>query len=341
MREQLTRIPSRRRTAQRSAALAAAAVLVLSEAPLAAPTLLTFEDLAPGTTVTNQYAARGVLFKAAFVAVDPAARSGTRALRPISPSAEVFAAIPFVISFRGPQARVKMFANSPGAARVGTLQAFDATGAVVSQDGPKQVAADAFTTMFEVTLNRARIRRVVLQLEGVAHYAIDDLEFDASATTAAPPLVRTMETSQRSVRDNAAVTGKFRPEWDLGTPPELRGRERSEPAGEPEERFGVDFAPTVERELAPGASGELSARVAARTGLAGSARWIGTDAPLPVTLSMNGVRIGSGKTYALGTDRGGADVGAVAETAGDVRLSVTNTSSVRVRVRLNLGIVRP
>ena len=78
----------------------------------------------------------------------------------------------------------------------------------------------------------------------------------------------------------------------------------------------------------------------ARTGLAGSVRWIGTAAALPVTLSLNGSRVASGKTYALGANRGGADVGGVAQTAGDVRLSVTNSSKVRVKVSLNLGLVR-
>ena len=69
-------------------------------------------------------------------------------------------------------------------------------------------------------------------------------------------------------------------------------------------------------------------------------RWIGTSAALTVTLSMSGSQVVSGKSYALGTNRGGADVGGVAKTAGDVKLSVKNTSTVRVKVRVSLGLVR-
>ena len=63
-------------------------------------------------------------------------------------------------------------------ARNGTLQAFDANGGLLVEDGPKPVAADAFTTRFEVTSPTPAITKAVLQLENAAHYAIDDLEFD-------------------------------------------------------------------------------------------------------------------------------------------------------------------
>lgn len=171
--------------------LLALAVAASSLTPLAAPTLLEFEDLPAGTIVRTQYGARGVLFEGAFVALDPAAKSGTRALRSVPPTAEIFSAVPFVMSFTSPQARVTLFANSPGMVRQGTLQGFDADGAVVAQDGPKPVAADAFTTMFEVTSAAPRIVRAVLQLENAAHYAIDNLEFDGApaAPPPAPPTV--------------------------------------------------------------------------------------------------------------------------------------------------------
>ena len=308
-------------------------------APLAqvTPTVLDFENLPAGTTVNDQYVRQGVRFSSAFLAADPAARSGTRVLRTVAPTAEVFTPIPLRMAFIKPQARVKLFAMSPGTARNGTLKAFDASGAVIGQDGPKLVAADKFTTMFEVAVSAPRVTRAELQLEGASHYAIDDLEFDTSPKPTTKP-VQVIETRQPSARDNAAVSGKFPTEFRIGKPPELS--KPSDTEDQAEERFNIESAPAIERDLAPGASAELLARVAGRTGLAGSVRWIGTAAALPVTLSLNGSRVASGKTYALGTNRGGADVGGVAQTAGDVRLSVTNTSKVRVKVSLNLGLVR-
>jgi hypothetical protein len=179
---------ARRRHLSWSLVFTAAAVLLRSSAPDAAPTVLTFEDLAAGTTVTTQYGVRGVLFQGTFVGTDFGARSGSRALRSVPPTSEVFNPVPIIISFTSPQARVKLFVNSPGMPRNGTLEAFDANGALVTQDGPKQVAADAFTTGFEVTSATPRITRAVFRLEGAAHYALDDLEFEG--TLAAPPPLR-------------------------------------------------------------------------------------------------------------------------------------------------------
>jgi hypothetical protein len=230
-------------------------------------------------------------------------------------------------------------------ARNGTLRAFDEAGAVIAQDGPKPVAADRYTTMFEVAVGGARIRRAELQLEGAAHYGIDDLEFDDAP--AGPPPTRITEMRQPSVRDNAALVGRFPRGWEIGEPPEpasFSDRDPPEPGGErgaeKEERFNLEFAPVVERELAPGASAQVSMKVSGHAGLAGSVRWIGTAEPLPVRLSVSGSRVATGKPYSLGTDRGGSDVGGVAKRGGQASLSVTNTSRVRVRVRLNLGLVR-
>src|SRR5262245_5009465 len=152
--------------------------------PSFAPTLLTFDELPAGTNVTNQFGTRGVVFQGGFIGTDFGARSGTRALRSVAPNAEVFNPIPIVMFFTSPQARVSLFAFSPVEPRNGTLQAFDANGGLVDQDA-KQVAANAFTSKFEVKSNQPRITRVVFQLENAAHYAIDDLEFDGTA--AQPP----------------------------------------------------------------------------------------------------------------------------------------------------------
>ena len=313
---------------------------VLVAAPLAfAQTLLDFENLPPGTTVNDQYAQQGVRFSDAFLATDPAARSGTRVLRTVNPAAEVFNPIPLKMAFVRPQTRVKLFAMSPGTPRNGTLKAFDLNGAVIAQDGPRMVTADRFTTMFQVSAGQPRIQRAELQLENAAHYAIDDLEFDDS-TTNTPP-VRVIETAQPAAKDNPAVAGKFPPDFRLGQPPASAGSKAPEPGGEPPDRIDIAGPAPVERQLAPGATARLATHVNGRAGLAASVRWTGTAAPLNVTLSFNGSVVASGnkKTFALGANRGGADIGAAVKAAGDARLSVTNTSKVPVRVRLTLGIV--
>ena len=161
----------------------------------AAPTLIDFEDQPPLTIITTQYGPKGVVFQDAFLAADLGGRSGTRALRSTNPSSEVFQPIPLVLLFTSPQARVTLFANSPGMARNGTLQAFDANGGLVAQDGPKLVAADAFTTQFEVTSPTPVITKAVLQVENAAHYAIDDLEFDGEPAAPPPPPPQVVITS--------------------------------------------------------------------------------------------------------------------------------------------------
>lgn len=193
--------------------LSAAVVAVLSaSAAYAAPTVLNFEDIAAGTTITAQYAARGVIFQQAYLDTDPAAHSGTRVLRTVAPTAEVFTAIPLVMTFTSAQARVKLFAGSPLVALNGTLTAFDANGAVVAHDGPKLVAHDVFTTVFEVTVTTPSITRAELQLEGSAHQAIDDLEFDgqpAAQVPTTPPVVTITSPVNGSDLDvnTIAITG--------------------------------------------------------------------------------------------------------------------------------------
>ena len=334
---------SRPRTRSRIAgAFVLGAATVLSDAS-SGPILIDFEDQPPYTIINAQYASKGVIFQGAFVATDLGGRSGTRALRSIPPTSEVFQPVPLVITFTSPQTRVSLYADSPGVSRNGTLQAFDANGALLVQDGPKPVAADAFLTRFEVKSPKPAITKAVLQLENAAHYAIDDLELDSRGGPQKPP-VEVIETRQPAAAANPAVRGIFPDTWVVKPPPEPKKRPspKQEPeAGEAEERFDMKFAPSVQRELAPGASAELKAAVQPRTGLAGSVRWSGTAMPLPVALSVNGLTVATGRSYALGQNRGGADLGAVAESAGEAKLSVINRSSVKVKVLLNLGMAPP
>ena len=156
-------------------------------------TVLDFEDLAPGTIVTAQYGQRGVVFQNHFLGTDPAAHSGTRVLRTVSPAQEVFDPIPLVMTFTSSQSRVKLFAASSNIALNGTLAAFDAADNVVAQDGPKLVVANVFTTMFEVIDPGATpsITRAELRLENGIYFAIDDLEFEGepAAQPPTPPVV--------------------------------------------------------------------------------------------------------------------------------------------------------
>jgi hypothetical protein len=152
-------------------------------------TLLDFEDLAPGTEVTAQYGSRGVVFDNHVIVTDPAAHSGAHVLMTINPAQEVFEPLTLGMTFTSSQARVKFFAASLNVALNGTLIAFDAANNVVAQDGPKLVAADVFTTMFEVIDLGAvpHIARAELHLETGVYFSIDDLEFDGEAPPPPPP----------------------------------------------------------------------------------------------------------------------------------------------------------
>jgi hypothetical protein len=176
-------------TSRRAARTVAVVVAVLSSAAMAAPTVLDFEDLPAGTTVTAQYGPRGVVFLNHFLDTDPAARSGTRVLRTASLASEIFTPIPLAITFTSAQARVKLFAGSTNVALNGTLTAFDAADNVVVQDGPKLVNANVFTTMFEVIDPDATpsITRAELRLENGIYFAIDDLEFEGQPPASPPP----------------------------------------------------------------------------------------------------------------------------------------------------------
>jgi hypothetical protein len=169
--------------------LVPAAALVLAMT-VAAQTTIDFEDLAPGTTVTSQYGSRGVVFQQAFLDAEPPAPvPGNHFLRSANPSAEIFTPIPLPMTFTSAQGRVRFVARNNGVAANGTFLAFDAANNVVAQDGPKSVAADAFTTLFQVTDpdTTPSIVRAELRIENSAHFAIDNLEFQGLAPTEPPP----------------------------------------------------------------------------------------------------------------------------------------------------------
>lgn len=170
---------------RRGCALLAAAVMATLgvAAATADPTVIDFEDLPAGTTVTAQYAAKGAVFdrgflsSAKFFSNNTVAHSGTRVMRSDNPINE-FHSPPLLITFTSVQRRVKMFAGSEVVPISATLKAFDAAGTLVASDGPRNTVADQFSVAFEVSVPTANIVRVELQYESTAFEAIDDLEFE-------------------------------------------------------------------------------------------------------------------------------------------------------------------
>lgn len=189
-----------------AAAITGFAALVPSRA---SAQVINFEDLPPGTAVKAQYGARGVIFPGdAHIATDPHAHSGTRVLRSIAETAEVFTASPLVMTFTSPQRRVAFFAgNFPGGTGRGTLKAFGANNAVLAQDGPKPVPANAFTASFQVTTPQASIVRAEFQIEGGALELIDDLVVEGTTTTPpnTPPLVGITSPTEGAVMNEGTV----------------------------------------------------------------------------------------------------------------------------------------
>ena len=163
-----------------------------------AQTILDFEDVAPGTTITTQYAPppRGVLFEGSYLETDAAAHSGTHVIREIKPGNEFYAIVPLVIRFTSPQARVKLFAGSQFDSENGTLKAFDSAGTVVASDGPRLVQQNTFTTAFEVTAATPSITRVEFQLENSSFASIDDLEFQGDPAAPLPTEAPVVQLTQ-------------------------------------------------------------------------------------------------------------------------------------------------
>jgi len=157
------------------------------------------------------------------------------------------------------------------------------------------------------------------------------------------PSARVEERRQRSVTEDPAVMDKFPDGWLV--PSTEKAGVRQEPKEELEEseiaefaeRFKYSKAPKVlETEVSPGATRIVELQLAGPSGLAGSAQWIGTAVALKVTLTVNGSPVATGTAYRIGTNRGGSHLQAQTPVGGRATMAVTNTSSVRVKVRMLL-----
>src|SRR5215813_11404671 len=153
--------------------------------PAPAATILTFDDLPNSTIVTNQYGSKGVSFHSAVVIRESTAHSGDRVLYSGNPVDE-FNPGPLIIDFASGQRYVKLYAGTPFSQITGTLTAYDASGNVLVQDGPRDIVRGALTTSMQVTASSAIIRRVELLYPGTAFEIIDDLEFDGDAPPPVP-----------------------------------------------------------------------------------------------------------------------------------------------------------
>lgn len=152
-------------------------------------------------------------------------------------------------------------------------------------------------------------------------------------------LAKVVEYRQRPITDDPAVSGKLDPGFKLTPPPQM-------PPAPPDVDRGkgafdlfsaLQFAPLVEEELSTGATREIELQVGGAAVLLGSVRWDGTSSPLNVTLSLDGASVGTASTYSIGTHRGGSVPIANTSSGGRVTLTVTNTSSVTVTVKMALG----
>jgi hypothetical protein len=172
--------------------------------------VLDFEDRPAGTRITAEYAAQyGVVFSNAYIDNDPNAHSSTRVLRSRPLSDEVFEAIPMVMTFTSVQAHIRFFAQARDVPLSGTLNAFDADGNLVAHDGPKPVAANVFSTAFEVTVPAASIRRAEFVLGESAFQAIDDLELSGeppAPVPTQPPVVQITSPPNSAELDVANIT---------------------------------------------------------------------------------------------------------------------------------------
>jgi hypothetical protein len=147
-------------------------------------------------------------------------------------------------------------------------------------------------------------------------------------------LAKVVEYRQRPITDDPAVSGKLERGFKLTplpqTPPGKEGGVEVLPA--------FQFAPLVEEQLSAGATRKIELQVGgAAAALLGSVRWDGTSSPLDVILSRDGSSLGTASTYSIGTSRGGSILIARPAAGGRVTLTVTNTSSVTVTVKMVLG----
>jgi hypothetical protein len=141
---------------------------------------------------------------------------------------------------------------------------------------------------------------------------------------------------QLSVTEDPAVMGNFPNNWQLEKPSGPPMPPEESEVDEFQERLAkIQIAPLVLEDLAPGDTRKVDLPITGPSGLSGVVRWIGTINPLKVTVAFDGSPLNTtGTTYHIGRDRGGSSVNAQTTTGGLATISVTNTSTVPVKLRI-------
>jgi hypothetical protein len=180
-----------------------AVALFMGNAPRSVPpvlaattTTINFDDLAPGTSVTNQYHAQGVDFTGDIVPfidqVDPSLAASGNQVADISQCAGCEFFTPnvqgtLVNAAQNVSVRVGYFANSssPGDTAAITLTALDSGGGTITTDTQTVTEGQGFHTLLSVSSASANI--VSFQISGAPNVdtdkllGIDDLTFDNPA----------------------------------------------------------------------------------------------------------------------------------------------------------------
>jgi hypothetical protein len=182
--------------------------------------VINFDEQARGASITREYwVDYGVGFPGG-VGIDtaPTAHSGANVAHIYQGE---FSSRPITIEFRAPRTAVRLFGgtNEPSSTIVtGTLKAFDVSGTVIAQDGPKSVISAACSTAFEVRSSTATIARVEFALVGayarepnrtfVPDVAIDDLVLEGPALpplSSPPPNIAITSPLEGAVVDAATI----------------------------------------------------------------------------------------------------------------------------------------
>jgi hypothetical protein len=179
-------------------------------------------------------------------------------------------------------------------------------------------------------------RQIIMQQQTV------DRLVSRRATSASQALTARAQSASR----DPAVAGPLEQRWLLELPAGApRATERAEDDEEREDSGAyaqldaTKFAPVIEEELAPGGQRDVALEVAASSVLLGSVQWTATNDPLGLTLYLNGAQLAAGMATRGSDNSGRVTVTALATTAGQATLSVSNPTENTVRVQLVLGVL--
>lgn len=159
------------------------------------------------------------------------------------------------------------------------------------------------------------------------------------------PSARLEERRERSVTEDPAVRGETPDGWL--SPPVAKPADtgNSEHDGDPKGSEVSEFVDRLKNtqppkifqgDLAPGAKHTVDIQLSGPAGVVGTAQWVGSAAPMNVSISLNSSLLVAGKPYRLADNRGGAFLKAQASAAGQATMEISNPSTASVTVRIML-----